>query len=114
MCSHGARSPLKAATAGPAGLAVALLVRTLAATAVRGSGYLLGLTLRGRGRGGEHRLTELEVAPGELRGPLQAGAQVAALDLEHPVPIDRFGDLVPVDGVGELGEGLQALSRLGD
>src|SRR3954453_6512182 len=74
--------------------------RRAAATA---SGRLASL-LPGRRRGrGDHRLHHLEVAPGERRRPLHAGAQQLALDAR---------DLVPVDGPGQGLEGLDVAPGL--
>ena len=39
---------------------------------------------------GQHGLGEIEPAPGKLRRPLQAVAQVIGLEPEEPVPVDRL------------------------
>src|SRR3954466_12958307 len=97
------RAALETDTAGLEGPAVWLMSKVAAARAATTSGRLAGLLLGRRDHRGRHRLHHPEVAPGELRRPLHAGAQELALDA---------GDLVPIDGPGQGLEGLDVVAGL--
>src|SRR4051794_4778894 len=78
---------------------------------VQSSGRPVGLPL-GRSGGLHYRLPQLEVTPGQLRGPVQAIADVPGLQLRDLLPVHGLDDLVPAHGTRQDRPGLQALARV--